>query len=151
MPKRINYWDSEIFPLVENRHVVGKIEEGRSPYKPTISVMKQAELEKLARKEAPPRHCLTCGKVLIKRVRVTINSPDQNVVMSSIEYGIHGIGYWCTLICLRKSAPKLATALIGICNIPFVGTEMSTFAHKLFHKMRGKARMALNHFRPHFN
>ncbi len=150
MTKR-NYWDTEVFPLVENRHEVGILEEGKNPYKATLSVMKQHELEKLARQEAPPRHCLTCGKVLIKRVRVTINKPDQNVVMSSIEYSIHGIGYWCTLKCLRKSAPKLATALIAIHNIPFAGVQFNTESHHLFVKMRNTVYQALNHFKPLFN
>jgi len=147
---KTNYWDNEVFPLVDNRHVIGVMEEGRSPYKPTIKYPKQAELEKLARMEAPPRHCLTCGKVLLKRVRVKINNETSNVELNSIEYGIHGIGYWCTLKCLRKSAPKLATALIAIRNIPFAGVQLSIESHHLFVKMQNLVYQALNHFQPHF-
>lgn len=140
--KRNDYWVSEVFPLVENRHVVGKLEKGRQPYKPTISMVKQKQLEVLARKEAPPRHCLKCDTVLPKRVRVQIVPKKDDVIMASIEYGYNGKGYWCTLLCMRESAPKLAAALIDILNPAEKPTDSDG--------LRGKAQQALNHFRPHF-
>jgi len=140
--KRNDYWLSEVFPLVENRHVVGKLEDGRSPYKSTISMTKQSQLETVARKEAPSRHCLKCDKVLPKRVRVQIDRETNDVVMASVEYGYRGKGYWCTLTCMRDSAPKLAAALIDI----LIPAEKPTDSDGL----RWKAQQALNHFRPHF-
>ncbi len=53
-PKRRNYWDSETFPLVENRHVVGKLTPGKEPYERTMPMGEQARLEVEARMEAPP-------------------------------------------------------------------------------------------------
>ena len=151
MTKRSDYWETETFPLVDNRHVVGKVVPGRKPYERTMPVPKQALLEIEARKEAPPRHCLTCGKVLSKRVRVQINGQTDEVEMGSIEYGYRGKGYWDTLKCMRQSAPKLAAALIRIRNTPFAGKAFSRETHGIFHGIRQVALQALNHFQHNFN
>jgi len=144
-PKRRNYWDSETFPLAVNRHVVGKLVKGKGPYELTMPMSERAPLEVEARKEAPPRHCLTCGKVLVKRVRVQIDRPTDKVVMGSVEYGYRGKGYWDTLRCMRESAPKLAAALIRIQGPLEVGVD--TRAIRFLSQI---AQKALNHFHHHF-
>lgn len=142
--RRPDYWATETFPLVDNRHEVGKLVPGKKPYERTVPMGEQARLEVAARAEAPPRHCLCCGKVLTKRVRVHIDKPTDKVVMGSVEYGYRGKGYWDTLKCMRESAPKLAAALIRIQGPPEVNNDIRTIG------LAKIARMALNHFHHHF-
>lgn len=121
MTKRTDWLAAARFTLERSRFVIGELSNGVKPYKSTISSTEQAKLERQARKEAPPRHCICCGKILSKRVSVLIDSKTDNVIFGYVIYGYRGCGYWCSTKCIIKHAPAITTRMLQFAEVQSVG------------------------------
>jgi len=121
MTKRTDWLAAPRFTLAQSRFEVGELSNGGKPYKPTVSATEQAKLERQARKEAPPRHCICCGKILPKRVSVVINTGTGKVVFGYVIYGYKDCGYWCSGKCVLKHAPAITTRMLEFAEAQSVG------------------------------
>ena len=101
----------------DKRMIVGKCGDHPHPYERTVSITKEKEMERIARGMAPPRHCLNCERVLVKRVRVETNRRTNEVFLAAVAYGWDSSGYWCTRKCMQASAPLIAEVMFQIAGV----------------------------------